>query len=82
MRQKIIHYAAILANVIMLGFALVLFTQSYGSQRGLPLLLCIPAILSLMTIFQGPDKEERSLIKRLRKANLRKELKSLSEFDS
>lgn len=82
MRQKIIYYAALLANFALIVFALFLFSTVYGHERILTLLLAVPAILSLMVILQGPDIEERRLMRRLRKANLRKELKAMAEFDS
>jgi hypothetical protein len=82
MRQKIIHYGALFTNTLLILFGLFLFTQSYGQERFFALLLCLPAIFSIMTIIQGPDAEERKLMKRLRKAKLREQLKELSEFDS
>ncbi|MDH5721920.1 MAG: hypothetical protein OEY94_01185 [Alphaproteobacteria bacterium] len=82
MKTCIFYYLTILANIGLLLFALFVFAQPYGSGRHFALLLAVPAILSLITIYKGGDREERILKKRLRKANLRKELKELKEFDT
>tara|TARA_B100001989_G_C24523417_1_gene457209 strand:- start:574 stop:822 length:249 start_codon:yes stop_codon:yes gene_type:complete len=82
MKTCILYYLTILANLGLLLFALFVFAQPYGSGRHFALLLAIPALLSLLMILKGGDPEERKLQKRLRKANLRKELKELKEFDS
>jgi hypothetical protein len=82
MKQKIVLYAALLSNVLLIIVTIFIFSNTYGGEKFLALLFAIPPILSLMVIIQGPDSEERKLQKRLRKANLRKELKSLSDFDA
>ena len=82
MKQKIVFYAAMLSNVLLIICTIFIFSNTYGGEKFLALLFAIPPILSLMVIVRGPDAEERKLQKRLRKANLRKELKSLSEFDT
>lgn len=81
MRQKIVYYGAILCNLGLVGFAAFLFVNTWGPEKLLSLLILIPAILSLMAIIQGPDLEERKLNRRLRKAQTRKALKELEEFD-
>ena len=82
MRQKIIYTLAIICNFILILFCLFLFSSLHGDDRIFMLLFTIPGILSLIAILQGPDMEERRLMRRLRKANLRKELKAMAEFDS
>ncbi len=72
---------AILSNIALIVLALVLFNEAHGNDRIVAALLLLPPILSLIAIRRGPDKEERKLQARLRKANLRKELENLKEFD-
>lgn len=72
---------AMLANIALIIFIFILISTSYGSERFMALLLLLPPTLSILAIRKGGDKEERELKKRIRKANLRKELKELSEFD-
>lgn len=72
---------AILANIVLIIFIIVLFSNTYGPKQVLVLILLTPPILSILAIRKGGDKEERGLKKRIRKAHLRKELKEISEFD-
>jgi hypothetical protein len=81
MKQKILRYVAILSNILLILFGAYILTSSYGSDRWAILLLILPPILSLLALHHGADCEERTLTKRLKKAHLRKELKSLEEFD-
>jgi len=81
MKNKLIKYAAILANLGMIVFALILITQSYSSEAFLAMFLLIPPILSITALYTGPDCEETRLAKQVRKASLRKELSALEEFD-
>ncbi len=80
--QCIIGILAVTANIALIILALVLFNDAHGSDRIVAALLLLPPILSLIALRRGPDKEERKLKSRLRKANLRKELKELEEFDN
>ena len=82
MKDTILHALAIIANIGMILFALFLFSQTYGYiEQLLVLILLVPPLLSLWVILRQGDGEERRLRKSLRKAQLRKELKSLEEFD-
>lgn len=78
----IIGILAVIANIALIILALVLLNEARGNDRLVAALLLLPPILSLIAIRRAPDKEERKLQARLRKANLRKELKELEEFDS
>ena len=72
----------ILVNCVMIGAILLLAADSYGDEAQIILLFLIPPVLSLIALYKGGDKEERALKKRIRKANLRKELEGLKEFDN
>lgn len=80
MKHRILRYAAVLANLIMMICAAILFTETRGPEHLIALLLFIPPILSLLALYSGPDCEERRLQKQVRKATLRKQLKDLAEF--
>ncbi|MGH1375743.1 MAG: hypothetical protein ACRBCK_05265 [Alphaproteobacteria bacterium] len=75
------HVLTVLANVALIILAIFLFSEAYGAERYMALLLAVPPVLSLLAIRRGGDKEERLLKKRIRKAKLRQELKDLAEFD-
>jgi hypothetical protein len=78
MMERVIRYAAYLANLVLIGSALILTLRSYGQSALLGSLLTLPPILSLLALYTGPDAEERQLLKDVTKARLRKELKDLS----
>lgn len=80
MSDKIIYFAAVLANLILIVVALYIATFSYGSDARLALLFAIPPALSLLAILQTGGIEERRLVKQVRKATLRKQLKELEDF--
>ena len=75
------YYLTVLANLLLIVFAIMAYSQTYGREAGLILLLLIPPVLSLLALRKGGDKEERQLKKRIRKATLRKELDDLKKFD-
>ncbi len=77
----VLHALTILANIALIALALFLFSEAYGAERFMALLLALPPALSLLAMRRGGDKEERLLKKRIRKAKLRQELKELAEFD-
>lgn len=79
--QCIIGILAVIANIGLIILALILMNDARGDDRIVAALLLLPPILSILAIRRGPDKEERKLQARIRKANLRKELKELEEFD-
>ncbi|MEZ0225071.1 MAG: hypothetical protein ACAH83_11000 [Alphaproteobacteria bacterium] len=78
MMERIIRYAAYLANLVLIGAALILTLRSYGQSALFASLLTLPPILSLLALYNGPDVEERQLQRDVTKARLRKELKDLS----
>lgn len=80
MSDKIIFSLAVLANFIMLAFALYLMVFAYGNESRLALLLAAPPVLSLIALFNTGGIEERRMKTQLRKAQLRKQLKELEEF--
>lgn len=82
MKDIIFHTLTILANIGMILFGFFIFTTSYGSDRYLVLLLVLPALLSLYTLYMQGDREERRLRKALRKAELRQRLKELETYTS
>lgn len=81
MKTCIFYYLTVLANIGLILFSVLLFSQSYGPDKFFILLVAIPPILSMIALRKGGDKEERALKKRLRKAHLRKELDELKAFD-
>lgn len=76
----IIHVLAVLSNIILMAVIFIISTEAHGPEQYLVLLFWIPPVLSLIAM-RRYDKEERALKKRIRKANLRKELAELSEYD-
>lgn len=75
--DKIIHYVACVANILLLLFAIYTFLTGYGDNRFFAALLTIPPILSIFAMRLGPDLEERKLTHELNKARMRKELQDL-----
>lgn len=80
-KKCIFHYLTIFANLAVIVIILFFASQAYGSEARIALMFLIPPILSLKSLSKKGDKEERELKKRIRKANLRKELGELKEFD-
>jgi hypothetical protein len=79
MMERIIRYAAYLANLVLIASAFIIMLKSYGGRDALLAgLLSMPPILSLLALYMGPDAEERQLHRDVTKARLRKELKDLS----
>lgn len=80
MMEKLIRYAAYLANLVLIAAAFIIMLKSYGGRDALMAsLLALPPILSLFALYSGPDLEERQLLREVTKARLRKELKDLSK---
>ena len=79
--ERWLRYAAYLANVVLLGAALILVLHNSGDTSLRASLLTVPAILSLFSLYFGPDAEERQLQRDVTKARLRKELKDLTAAD-
>ncbi len=82
--NKIVHYTALMVNILLLLFAVYTFLTGYGSNRLFAALLTVPPILSVFALRLGPDLEERKLTRELNKARMRKELQDLrkQEVDS
>ena len=76
--ERFLRYAAYLANVVLIGAALIMVLHNYGRDSLLAALLTVPPILSLFSLYVGPDAEERQLLRDVTKARLRKELKDLA----
>lgn len=72
--DRIVYFAALLANIIQIGFSVFLFMEGYGREAMLALLLLFPPLISIAAIHFSPDLEERRLTRKLRKARLRREL--------
>ncbi len=70
-----------LMNIGLILMCIFVYSQTYGDQKYLILLLGLPPLFSLIALQKRGDKEERSLKTRIRKAELRKQLKDLEEFD-
>ncbi len=78
--DRFIYFAAILASIAQIGLAVYLFAESRGgSDSFLALLLLLPPAISLIALHFSPDFEERRLTRKLRKAQLRRELKEMGE---
>lgn len=77
----ILYCLTILSNIIMIIVTLFIIANSYGDEAQAALLLLIAPVLSIIALRKGGDKEERALKSRIRKANLRKELDDLKQFD-
>jgi hypothetical protein len=78
----VIRILAYIANIIMIVVGCFVLGNTYGNDSFLAMLLFVPPILSILALKKQDDREERDLKKRIRKAQLRKELKVLSEFDT
>lgn len=77
--DRLIHYGAYAANILLLLAVCYFLTEAYGNDVFFVALLAIPPVLSIKALRNGPDLEERRLAKALRKAKLRKELSGLGE---
>jgi len=82
MKSCIFYYVTILANIAALIGFVILMLNTYGQDKYIALLLCVPPLLSLIALYKGGDREERRLKKRIRKAALRKELDDLKKYDT
>ncbi len=77
----IIHILAKSSNTLLLICSFIGFSQAYGQEKLLFLLVGIVPVLSIIALSKSGDREERKLKKRIRKAHLRKELDDLKQFD-
>ncbi|MFH1159228.1 MAG: hypothetical protein V1721_10185 [Pseudomonadota bacterium] len=77
--DKIVHYTACVANILLLVFAVYTFLTGYGNNRFFAAVLTIPPLLSVFALRIGPDLEERKLSRELSKARMRKELQDLGK---
>ena len=78
---RVVYYLACGANVLALGaFLFVLLAVSHQMEEYViaALAMLVPA-LSLWALIDRPDFEERKLLKKVRKARLKAELKELGE---
>lgn len=75
--DRIIYFAAIFANLAQMALAGYLVLESYGRDNLVAALLFLPPIISSVALHFSPDHEERRLTRKLRKAQLRKELEKL-----
>ncbi len=78
---RYIRMIAVVANLIGLAFlAFFMLTEIHRTEQFLILLaVAIVPALSLLALREGPDQEERMLLKQVRKARLHKELKDLEK---
>jgi hypothetical protein len=76
--ERWLRYAAYLSNIVLIASAMIMVLHNYGNDSLLASLLAVPPILSLFSLYFGPDAEERQLQRDVTKARLRKELKDLS----
>ncbi len=81
MKTCIFHYLTLLANIGLILTVLFIVQETHGQERLLVALFLLPPVLSLIALRKGGDREERDLKKRIRKAELRKQLKDLEKFD-
>jgi len=77
--DRIVYFAALLLNIIQIGFAVYIAKTGYGHDVFWAFMLLIPPCASLIALHFGPDIEERRLMCRLRKAKLLKELESMEK---
>ncbi len=80
-KSCIMHGVTIFANLVVIITLLFMAAQSYGADKWVALLFIIPPLLSVTALRKMGDRETRELKKRIRKANLRKELADLKDFD-
>ncbi len=81
--DRVLRYAAYLANVILLLVVGFILSQAYsGPDFFLALLLAVPPAMSIAALYSGADLEERKMIRRVNKARLRKELEKLEGKDA
>ncbi len=77
--DRFLRYAAYAANVLLVVSALVLMLKSYSSRDMLLSgLVMVPGILSIIALWEGPDREERRLRRAVAKARLARELRELT----
>lgn len=77
---KIIHYTAILFNILMILAAIFFITQSLGMGEVLvALAMLLPPITSIAALYWGPDLEERRLQRMLNKIRIKKELQEIKK---
>jgi hypothetical protein len=77
---RIIHYAAVIANILaVLATLFFIVTQARGQEVALFALFLIPPILSLVALIDVPGLEERRLARQLRLLRLKKELSALGD---
>jgi hypothetical protein len=77
--DRIIYLAALLVNIIQIGFSVFLYWKGYGREAALALLFILPPVVSIAAIHFSPDHEERRLTRKLRKARLRRELEEMEK---
>lgn len=75
--DRIFYYLAIVANIIALISVVFMMQNAYGREVFTLFLLALPPVLSLLALLRGSDLEERRLMRDVRKARLRAELKQL-----
>lgn len=77
MKQPLRLAAYICLTLQLLGVAFLL-TQAYSARDAMAgIVLAVPALLGILALYCGPDKEERMLRTQLTKARMRKELQDL-----
>ena len=78
--DRILRYAAYTANVLLVFGAIILMLKSYSSRDMLlSALVMVPGILSVIALWEGPDREERKLRRQVAKARLARELRDLTD---
>jgi hypothetical protein len=77
--DKVIYYGAFVCNILLILVTAFIVTESYGRDMFLAALLAIPPIVSMCALRAGPDMEERSMMRQLRKAKLRQELAEMQK---
>ena len=75
--ERIIYYGAYAFSIIQILAVLVLLKDAYGRDVFFGALLFIPPVFTLMALRAGPDREERALATKVRKAQLQAELERL-----
>jgi hypothetical protein len=80
--DRVIRYAAYVANLFMLVGVVFLFINAYGQDAYFSLLLAVSPVLSIIALYIGPDLEERRLTRKLSKARLKRELDAFEDDET
>lgn len=77
--DKIVYYGAYLFCILQIVATFFILKDAYGRDQFFALLLIIPPVFALRALANGPDREERQLMRQLHKAKLQQEIELLGK---